>query len=444
MNSENEAAINLLLDFYDITAGLMQSAEGFKNDRNDDDKQKVKDALDKIKNEWTSYEMKKDLFPNSLFQAAQATFSAIETRANEFLPAVTKLCDKVTDLVCLELITKSRNEDHITKPIAERIFKLYDNAKHTPSVFQLLSESGMKSSVTAPKESYEYLMKLLDENPKFLSGKDLIHPGYVYEPSHQQRIFDKCPICGGESEPYYNGFSYRMQHFDKPHEPFKLWRKCTACGNLHTWKFPEEFLELSSHEKMINPDEDKKYSILNVTNAVSLSIWSNILNKLKAYNNKKTLLEVGIGHGELLSVALEMGYDVNAVEIVEESAREVSDVLNISIWNGDFLNFKSDKTFPIIIMGDIIEHVTDPEKALKSAYDLLDSDGVLWLSTPNFESSFSRLRKFTDPMWVEPLHITYFNYSGLEALLEKCGFAVREYTVSNRYNGSMELIITKK
>ena len=95
-------------------------------------------------------------------------------------------------------------------------------------------------------------------------------------------------------------------------------------------------------------------------------------------------------------------------------------------------------------MGDVIEHVTDPEAALKNAYRLLDDDGVLWLSTPNFESSFTRMKKFTDAMWLEPSHISYFNYNGLEALLEKCGFTVREYAVSNRYNGSMELIITKK
>ena len=95
-------------------------------------------------------------------------------------------------------------------------------------------------------------------------------------------------------------------------------------------------------------------------------------------------------------------------------------------------------------MGDVIEHVTDPEKALRNAYDLLEEDGVLWLSTPNFESSFSRMMKFHDPMWLEPYHISYFNRAGLEALASKCGFILREYSVSQRYNGSMELILTKR
>lgn len=235
-----------------------------------------------------------------------------------------------------------------------------------------------------------------------------------------------------------------MADFDYPFEPFKLWMKCESCSNIYTERFPEDFLSLSTHQKDIIPDENNEAAVSDISSGHTLSIWSDILNKLKIFNSKKALLEVGIGNGELLSVALEMGYDVNAVEIVEESAQRVSNILGIPIHCGDFLCFNTDKTYPIIIMGDVIEHVTDPEAALKKAYDLLDADGVLWLSTPNFESSFTRLRKFTDPMWLEPYHITYFNCDGLSALLEKCGFSVREYAVSNRYNGSMELIVTKR
>ena len=132
------------------------------------------------------------------------------------------------------------------------------------------------------------------------------------------------------------------------------------------------------------------------------------------------------------------------MEIVPEAAQEVADILNIPIWSGDFLRYTPNKTYSIIIMGDVLEHVTDPEQALRNAYALLEDQGVLWLSTPNFESSFSRMLKFNDPMWLEPYHITYFSRRGLEQLLAKCGFAVAEYSVSRRYNGSMELILQKQ
>lgn len=286
-------------------------------------------------------------------------------------------------------------------------------------------------------------MGIVKKYPNIFMREGMPHPNYIYKPS-AQRTFEKCPICGGKGEPYHCAFSYRMTHFDYPFQPFKLWMQCGSCKNLYSEQFPEDFLALSTHQKEIVPSENHESVIPNIASAHILSIWSDILNKLRRYTDKKTLLEVGIGNGELLSVALEMGYEPNAVEIVEESAQMVSNILGIPIHCEDFLNFKPGKTFSIIIMVDVIEHVTDPEAALKNAYDLLDDDGVLWLSTPNYEGSFTRLRKFDDPMWLEPYHITYFSYNGLEALLEKCGFIVREYSVSNRYNGSIELIITKK
>ena len=52
-------------------------------------------------------------------------------------------------------------------------------------------------------------------------------------------------------------------------------------------------------------------------------------------------------------------------------------------------------------MGDIIEHVTNPKAALKKAHSLLKETGVLWLSTSNYNSSFTRMMKLKDAMWKE-------------------------------------------
>ena len=43
----------------------------------------------------------------------------------------------------------------------------------------------------------------------------------------------------------------------------------------------------------------------------------------------------------------------------------------------------------------------------------------------------------------EPYHITYFSRSGLLKQLERVGFQLLDYRVSNRYNGSMELLLNK-
>lgn len=178
--------------------------------------------------------------------------------------------------------------------------------------------------------------------------------------------------------------------------------------------------------------------------SANLRSWSEILNQCTAANGGKHILEVGIGHGEFIAVALEMGYDIEAVELLEEVAQKVSNCLDFPIWCSDFLKFETDKKYDSIFMGDVIEHVMSPETALRKVYDLLEDDGILWLSTPNYKSSFSRLQREDYVMWLEPYHLTFFSYEGLRQLCEKVGFEIMEYTVSNRYLGCMELFLRKK
>lgn len=359
--------------------------------------------------------------------------------AQEFMQAAVLL----TEYLSCEFLESIRPEEYLSREQAQPIFAFCAAAPHQcTAVYQLLFDLCAKAAYSMPQESFEWTIRAMEEHPELLSGEGKAHPEYHYRPA-PQRTFDCCPVCGGAGTPYYRALSYFINTFEHPHLPAKLWMKCGDCGNLYTWKYPEELLTQAEHPQTVQPDAAKTRTAGRLEIAGILPIWSTILNKLNSYTSGKDLLEVGIGEGCLLAVALEMGYQADAVEIVRQSAQDVADILGIPIWNGDFLDYHPNKKYSVIIMGDVIEHVTAPEQALRNAYDLLCDDGVLWLSTPNFEGSFTRLMKFKDPMWMEPYHISYFSYAGLRTLAEKCGFTVREYQVSNRYNGSMELVLTK-
>ena len=138
-----------------------------------------------------------------------------------------------------------------------------------------------------------------------------------------------------------------------------------------------------------------------------------------------------------------MGYDIECVEIEEHVARRVSNLLEKEIICCDFLDLPENNKYDIITMGDVIEHVDNSKEALKKAYNLLNDNGILWISTPNYESSFNRLHKTTTAMWNEPWHITYFSKIGLEKLLRELNFEILDYKISFHYNGSMEIIAKK-
>ena len=308
---------------------------------------------------------------------------------------------------------------------------------------RLLLQLGMKCEVWDPQLSWEYIMQAFDTVPDLLAeGGDDYLKGYVYRPgAHPQTEITACPICGGKGTPFHAACSCLINSFDPMFLPGKLWMRCGQCGNLYSKYFPTEFLQMGSVPKVLQPDP----TVMKVreVSSSSLRIWCDILNRIRNYTSGNTLLEVGVGQGHLIAVAQEMGYEVTAVEILESEARQTADLLGLPVICGDFLHLEENLKVDIITMGDVIEHLQRPVDGLKKAHRLLKDGGILWLSTPNFESAFSRMTKVDDPMWREPYHITYFSRSGLLKQLEWVGFQLLDYRVSNRYNGSMELLLNK-
>jgi 2-polyprenyl-3-methyl-5-hydroxy-6-metoxy-1,4-benzoquinol methylase len=303
----------------------------------------------------------------------------------------------------------------------------------------LLLGLSLPARVSAPVFSYAYMRLAFTLDRALQTKLGLKRPEYVFDEAEETTL-ERCPVCGGtDSFPVYNAFSYIMNSFEAPFSPAKLWMQCPSCGNMHTYGFPKSRLRSGpGNGELVAPREGAYVAAAQQPR--SLSIWGGILSSLSEYTDGRELLEVGIGSGELIAAALELGFDVSAVEISREQAQYAADMLGVPIWSGDMLDFDSDRQFDVITMGDVIEHVSDPRAALVKARGLLRDGGVLWLSTPNFESGFTRMMKYNDAMWCEPSHITWFSFETLRALLAETGFEVCEYAVSGRYNGSMELI----
>ncbi len=226
--------------------------------------------------------------------------------------------------------------------------------------------------------------------------------------------------------------------------PSKLWMKCNSCENLYSKYYPHKFFNTNHSIKVIRNGVSPTPSHLqsNVSTH-TLRNWCDILNNISEYSNGTDILEIGIGKGALIATALEFGYSIDCIEIDENIAYEISNILNHDIICCDFLNFRTDKTYDIITMGDVIEHLSNPINGLKKAYSLLNDDGVLWISTPNYNSAFNKLHKINTAMWNEPYHLTYFSKTGLENIIKKLGFEILDYRISINYNGSMEIILKK-
>jgi len=138
------------------------------------------------------------------------------------------------------------------------------------------------------------------------------------------------------------------------------------------------------------------------------------------------VLDVGCGNGDFLRL-LQQHYRcrVNGLDISENAARLAKKQYGIDVFWGDILSAPYEKkSFDLITLRSVIEHISDPKGAMEKAFTLCKPSGLLFIKTPNYDSFGAKLFK---DKWYPldcPRHLYLFSPSTISALLEKCGFEV--------------------
>lgn len=147
------------------------------------------------------------------------------------------------------------------------------------------------------------------------------------------------------------------------------------------------------------------------------------------------LLDIGCYTGIFLDDAQQHGFSVFGLEPSQAAyrkarARGLAQVINGSVTD-DVSYFKSD-FFDVITAFDVIEHLVDPHALPRFASLHVKTGGILVISTPDFDSLFSRI---AGESWhaIIPHHVTYYSKKTLGLLLEHHGFEVLKVARLTRY-----------
>jgi glycosyltransferase involved in cell wall biosynthesis len=271
----------------------------------------------------------------------------------------------------------------------------------------------------------ELALEILPEN----------HPNYHYQYHVEEETDIKnCPLCTKEAKVHsvYNAIT--SIDFVNGFNPIRLWVHCEECDHIFANNIPIEIGKLLNESTTVYDRSP---------NLEFLYLNDDILNRIKQYTKGRKFLEIGIGSGEMLAAALEHGFNAKGLDIRKGLADNISNLLDVEVDCEDFVEMEIKERFDVLCLGDVLEHLTDPVKAIQKINDTLTNSGVVWISTPNFKSAFSRITKHRDPMWKVIEHINYFSYDSLSKLLQSNGFEILNYRISRRYKGSMEIIARK-
>jgi len=157
------------------------------------------------------------------------------------------------------------------------------------------------------------------------------------------------------------------------------------------------------------------------------------LNKtLEIVPKKGKLLEIGSYPFIITKELIKRGYEVSGIDMNQTKQSVGVHHCNIEI---DFLPFK-DKTFDIILMMEVIEHLgIDPINAIKESRRVLKDDGIFVITTPNIlrlqnlksimfkGKQLATLRSLTQKEELGYIgHIREYTKKELKEILAYCGF----------------------
>jgi 2-polyprenyl-3-methyl-5-hydroxy-6-metoxy-1,4-benzoquinol methylase len=184
-------------------------------------------------------------------------------------------------------------------------------------------------------------------------------------------------------------------------------------------------------------------------------IWKRRLSKMQATKKSGTLLDVGTGIGQFLSLAHGSYTEVYGTEVSSVALQIAKQRYNLNLLRGTIedLDMRG-RLFDNITLFHVLEHVPDPRSLLKICHSLLSSQGILVIAVPNEVVSLRNLiRKFLAASGLKrsrrvgqfgiprisldadsaEVHLSHFTPKVLLRLLNAAGFSVIESTLDPYY-----------
>jgi 2-polyprenyl-3-methyl-5-hydroxy-6-metoxy-1,4-benzoquinol methylase len=235
-----------------------------------------------------------------------------------------------------------------------------------------------------------------------------------------------CPLCGSHATPAFS-------------EPPYTVLRCDACGLgfVSPRRTPEGLVALYDDDYWRSGSpKSHGYHDYRADEPLYLRTFRRRVDyALRDGPRSGRALDVGCAAGFCMAILRERGFDVHGVEVSPAIAAHA-----IGHFGFDTVHIgpietsgHEDRSFDLITMWDVVEHVPDPRALLTTARSLIRDDGRLVIETQDIDSRFART---LGPRWhhyKHAEHIYHFTPSTVTSLLASAGFVVERIT--HRYGG---------
>jgi 2-polyprenyl-3-methyl-5-hydroxy-6-metoxy-1,4-benzoquinol methylase len=206
--------------------------------------------------------------------------------------------------------------------------------------------------------------------------------------------------------------------------------KCNDCGFVFTNPRPELnslFKYYKSADYISHTDSDRTLTerVYKYVKHFMLGKKVRLLHKLKPGLKSLSILDYGCATGEFVLRAQQGGFETFGFE-PDQDARERAINKGVRIFDAEEVQFNAKehkhRTFDIITLWHVLEHIPDLNTKAKLLNQLLNKDGLIVVAVPEFMSYDSSFYKDSWAAWDVPRHLNHFEEKTIVRYFEKHGF----------------------
>ena len=141
------------------------------------------------------------------------------------------------------------------------------------------------------------------------------------------------------------------------------------------------------------------------------------------------ILDIGCGTGNILASLAGEGRVLTGIE-PDPEARKVASRHGIEVLDGTAEQLPdevSDRQFDIVILSHVLEHTSDPERALSNIRKLLAPGGVVYSEVPNCGSIYFQRNAEISEMLDLPRHLHFFTAASLARVASASGLFITDW-----------------
>ena len=191
--------------------------------------------------------------------------------------------------------------------------------------------------------------------------------------------------------------------------------QCQSCGFIFSKKIPSTE-ELEEHY-------NKGYERNDYLSPVTIKRYHELLDQFELFRKTNKLIDVGCGIGYFLEEAKKRGWEVYGTEFTDEAV-QICAGKGIQIKKGILHpgNYEPGM-FDVITSFEVIEHINNPQAELINFQTILREGGLVYVTTPNFNSLLRYRLKAAYNVICYPEHLSYYTPQTLKKVFKRSGFS---------------------